>query len=302
MLVAQSLLALSLLWVAPALTGAAGPTPGDQPPAERAEQSPPERQGRDQVRRRLREELESYRKRLDSAVRLLDEGGDPAKVREDLERAAPWGGRSGGRPVRGSGPRADGPGRDGPEGGDRPAARPLPGDERFDMSPEERADILRFLDESVPRVATRLRELDQSNPDLVTRLLTRMRPRVREVTESGPSDPRGRELRLDEFRTSLDVMWARRALDESRGKDAAAVKARRDELRATIGSHFDAQAALQEHEADRLVQRVERLRKDITERRRDRDEIVERELDGRGRPGARPDRRDGADRAGDGTN
>ncbi len=263
-------------------TAVAMPGPeSPQPPSDRAaEKTPSNRPPRDQVRRRLRAELENSRDRLDEAIRRLDEGGDPARIREELERATP----RANRPGRAG--RADGPAREFRPLDDRSPVRPLPGDATFDLSPEERARMLTFLDEHAPRVGLRFRELDRTTPDLVTRLLTRMRPRVREVMQTGASDPKGRDLRVAEFRASLDVMWARRELDGALAlHDQGAVRAARDELSTALGAHFDAQSALQEHEIDRLAQRVERLRKDLNDRRAQRAEIVEREMSDRWRPG-----------------
>ena len=267
------------------------------PSPSRAEPPAGVKPGRaDQSRRRTREDLQALRDRADAAIRRIDEGADPALVREEFDRNSPW--RSGGRGGRSG--RPEGTGREGGPGDDRSTARALPG---FEVTPEERQKILRFLDEHVPRVGAKFREMDKTNPELVTRLLARMRPRVREVLESGQNDPGGAELKISEFRTSLDVMWARRGVDEARGSgDEVTLKAKRSELRSAIAAHFDAQVALQEHEADRLAERVEKLRADIKERRAGKERIVDREMEGPSpregggeRNSPKPDRREPRD-------
>ena len=191
------------------------------PSPSRAEPPAGVKPGRaDQSRRRTREDLQALRDRADAAIRRIDEGADPALVREEFDRNSPW--RSGGRGGRSG--RPEGTGREGGPGDDRSTARALPG---FEVTPEERQKILRFLDEHVPRVGAKFREMDKTNPELVTRLLARMRPRVREVLESGQNDPGGAELKISEFRTSLDVMWARRGVDEARGGGPATIRAAR---------------------------------------------------------------------------
>ncbi len=278
----------------------------DRAPARQPESTPPSparaeppagaKPGRgDQSRRRTREDLQALRDRADAAIRRIDGGEDAAQVREEFDRSSTW--RSGGRGGRSG--RPEGMGREGGPSDDRPGARALPG---FEVTPEERQQLLKFLDEHVPRVGAKFREMDKANPELVTRLLARMRPRVREVLETGQTDPGGTELKISEFRTSLDVMWARRGVDEARGSgDEGTLKAKRDELRAAIAAHFDAQLALQEHEADRLAERVEKLRADIKDRRAGKDRIVDREMEGPSREGPgernspRPDRREPKD-------
>jgi len=270
----------ALIWVSMlAGAGVGHKQPPESRPAASAQAEPPaaERPGREQVRQRLREELQASRDRADAAIKRIDEGADPVQVREQMDRDS--GGRGPWRAGRGL--RNDGKDRDGPEGNDRRSPRPFGSDSPFELTPEEREQMLRFLEEHAPRVGAKLREMDGATPDVVTRLITRMRPRLREVMEAGPGDPAGHELRLTEFRSSLDVMWARRAADEARKSgDSGAHRARRDELRTALAAHFDAQVALQEHEADRLARRVEKLRADLQDRRASKDRIVDRELEG----------------------
>lgn len=252
--------------------------PGAQPPSrDRAIATPAS--VKQQIRSRL-DELDAARKRLESLQQRLDQGADAADIRAELDRSGGRGGSRMMRPERFDMRRADVEGEGGPRSG--PDSRP-------EISPEERQRLLGFLDENAPRVAQRLRDADRANPELVTRLLARMRPRLRDVMESGKGDPAGTELRLAEFRTSMDVMWARRAMEEAKGSaDAGKQSAAKDELRKAVGEHFDAFLALQEHEADRLTARMEKLRKDIAERREGRDRLIDREIEGLGHepPGA----------------
>lgn len=249
-----------------------------EPPA------PDARAAREQLRKRFREEVVTLREHADTALRKLDEGADLNAVREDFDRWTRWQGRFS-RPWRGEGPERDA----GPD--DRKVFKARTPDPQGEMTPAERQQTLKFLEENVPRVGAKLRELDSSSPELVTRLLTRMRPRVNEILEADAGEGGDRALRLAEFRASLDVMWARRAMDEARRSgDQGALAARKDELRVAISAHFDAQLARQEHDADRLARRVDKLRSDIKERREMKDRMIERELESpwRGPPDGRP--------------
>lgn len=246
---------------------------GSQPPGR--DRAPATQAGVKQLLRARLDDLDAQRKRLEALQQRLDQGADPSDIRADLDRT---GGRGGSRmrPERFDMRRADMEAEGGPRTG--PESRP-------DISPEERQRLLGFLDEHVPRMAQRLRDADRSNPELVTRLLVRMKPRLHDVMESGKGDPKGADLRLAEFRTSMDVMWARRSMDEAKqGADASKQAAAKDELRKAVGEHFDAFLALQEHEADRLTDRMEKLRKDIAEKRDGRDRLIDRELEGLDHP------------------
>src|SRR5262245_14547552 len=136
-----------VLWVTVIMPGSAGVDGQSQPQNAKASVRPDgqstgrDRSGaqRDGLRRRISEwliENEGHRRQAEDVLRRLDEGADPAQVREELDRigivrqgSGTRGGRAG-RPEES--PRVS------PGGEEGPGPRPLPGDVRFKLSPEER--------------------------------------------------------------------------------------------------------------------------------------------------------------------
>lgn len=264
--------ALSVLGMA-TLAGAFQPPGGVRPdrpidrPAERrppGEQPPTDREGMKAFIQRRLEDLRLRTEALDRALKRLDEGADPAAVREDVESP-----RGGGR--RGAGGPGDRFG--GPDEQMMPPAQPLP-----PLSPEQ---TLKLLDEVAPRMAARVRQFAASNPEFAERMIGRMRGKLDELRGIREHDPALFRLKAAEMQGAYAVMETMRKFRGAVRENASPEEAGRlrEELKTAVGEHFDQQLAVQQHEVERLTERLEKLQSEIKDRQQGRDRIIERQVD-----------------------
>ncbi|MBX3403352.1 MAG: hypothetical protein KF699_08080 [Phycisphaeraceae bacterium] len=247
--------------------------------------------GRRMLRELIERRLEFSRRqqeRMERALRMLEEGADPADVEAefpDIGRG-PSGPAGAGGPPGGMmdgdmgdgppGPRGPGrgqrePGGSGSGGREPPLDRPL--------TDEERAAVREFLRTAQPRLHEMFAELEAADPDEAARRLREMFPRIRPMIELRQNDPALYELRMRELRTGREAMEAaRRFIEVERTASSPEAERTRAEaaLRAAVGAHLDARAEIGRHELARQIERAQRDLAEIEGRSADRDADVQR--------------------------
>jgi len=287
-------------WIAAATTAALGCgfAAFGQPPAEqRAPEAssqdgtkkddargerPADRMARPAVTQFIRKRLAEMKERqaaFETALKRIEAGEDPAKVRDELEP------RRNGR--RDAGPPRDGPDADGdPEFsrpiGERPGMdRPPPKggmDKPVPITPEERERALQFLREHMPKVGARVTELAKESPELVDRMLGHWIPKINEL-RSIRHDSELFELKVREMEGGQKIMWAVRAYRDAVSKKTADIDSRKAELREAFSNQYDTQLEIQKRDADRLAKRIESLREEIQKRQTDRESTIDRQIE-----------------------
>lgn len=294
--------AVGCLLACVSLAGAVAVGPEEAPPprreqAERAEGRPDSRQwDRGAARARLGASIEELRRMeagIQAAIERLERGEDAAAVMADVERL-----RASMRPgflfagARGLGEGAEAP------------ARPL--------TEEERARLVRFLEEHLPRMAARMKELAERDRPGHDRLLQRMSSRLIEAESMRELEPRRFRLKIAELAASSDVVEAGREIMElsrAPGQNREALASAEARLRAAVTARFDAHMALQADEVATLGARMERLQREFEALRASRDERIDDECQrmlqrlrhqGDGGPARRPGQRGPGTRPDDG--
>ncbi|MCE7975371.1 MAG: hypothetical protein DYG92_13775 [Leptolyngbya sp. PLA1] len=280
------------------------PEPGTEKLAERAprEVQPREGQPREAATARLQRRLEEAQRqqaRLAAAIKRLEAGEPVEDVMRDLDAGRPGQDDRGARPWRdGMGPESRGPERQdrpGPPGAGRPPEGP---------AGPEAEEVRAFIQQRFPEIWRRFEDLRKGNPEVAERHFGRFLPKVREAMALRESDPEMFEMRVEEIRGGIDAMVCvreyREALSLPEGDTARSDRLARAEadLRRVLGEQFDLRLRLQEHELRMLSSRVESLRKEIEEKRGERDAAVTDMLErisrggppdgGKGRPPGRP--------------
>lgn len=285
-------------------TGPANPEPPQDASATAPERGTPASDPeRARVRERLAFRLEMSKKqatRLEEALKLLDGGADLDDV-HDLVMPAREGMfsflRRGERGERGDGPgrpermdrppppRRGGPGAErGPEhdrdrpppppppphGGPGPEGRGGPGGE------DEGRRLMDWLREHNPELERRVDQARREDPELFRRVMQRFKSRV--ATMVGESDGALRDLRIAEFRITMESLRLVRGLREAirasgaEGEPATAAKAA---LRANFGEAFDTRRKIHAREIEVLEARVNMLREELGDRAGARDQFVD---------------------------
>lgn len=267
---------------------------------------PRESQPRDavtaRVQRRL-EEAERQRSHLADALKRLQDGEPVDEVMRDLDAARP------GPEDRGPRPGRDGLGMDQRGGPDRPDRADRSGPPGAGRHPEGQAgpnpeDVQAFIQQRFPEIWRRFEELRKGSPEAAERHFGRFLPKVSEAMALRESDPEMFELRVEEIRGGIDAMVCVReyrealSLPEGDGARSERLTKAESDLRRVLGEQFDLRLKLQEHELRMLYARVESLRKEIEDKRGDRDAAVTDMLDrisrggppdgGKSRPPGRP--------------
>ncbi|HEX2837523.1 MAG TPA: hypothetical protein VHN77_05295 [Phycisphaerales bacterium] len=231
----------------------------------------------------------------------LDGPGGPAGGRNDgmmpgdRGRGDPgaWGeprrderGMEGGkRPQPGQAPGPMGPGRAGGPGGG-PGWGP-------EGAPEDRERLMAAVERELPEFAARMKDLRKKHPQLADRMFQRLAPRVRDALRVREHDPEMFTLRIAEIKSGLSVLEAIHASRQARllddtAPDAASKRADAEkQLREAVGAAFDARLKIDEHEAQRLSERVNDIRAEIEKKRTDREKAVD-EIVGRAAKGEMP--------------
>lgn len=277
--------------------GTAIGAPQPEPRGERAQRPvPPHGQEGGGGRRVLREMIERrieftrrQMERLERALRMLDDGADPAEVEAefpDIGRGPGGPGGSGGGPggmIDGEpfdgppGQRGQGRGpRDGGAGGEGGMGRREPPPDR-PLTDEERAAVREFLRTAQPRLHEMFTELEKADPDEAARRMREMFPRFRPMIELRQNDPALFELRMRELRTGREAMEAARRLIEIE-RDAGAPEADRaraeEAFRGAVVAHLDARADIGRHELNRQIENARRELAELDRRASERESEV----------------------------
>lgn len=296
---------------------AAGPGQPEMPrPAEagQPEGQPREGQPREAATARLLRRLEESQRqqaRLAEAIKRLEAGEPVDDVMRELEAGRPGPDERGSRPWRdGAGMDQRNPERsDRPDRFDRPERGDRPGPPGMGRSPEGQSgpdaeEVRAFVQQRFPEIWRRFEDLRKASPETAERHLGRFLPKVREAMSLRESDPAMFEMRVEEIRGGIDAMVCireyREALSLPEGDATRSERLAKSEgdLRRVLGEQFDLRLKLQEHELRMLSARVDSLRKEIEEKRGERDAAVSDMLDrisrggppdgGKGRPPGRP--------------
>jgi len=135
-------------------------------------------------------------------------------------------------------------------------------------------EVRNWLRENEPETYRRLLEVQESGrrPDAM-RILEQAAPRMREMNELKQRDPKGYEKMVEMRRLERESFTqadsARRAPPEER--EAATAK-----LKETLGRLFDAREEVRVRELAELKRRVEALEKALTERKGNKEKLVEK--------------------------
>lgn len=278
-------------------------TPDQMPPGEREIEAPREgpRDGAPRDPKMLREMIdrgldESARatRRFEEARKMLDDGRPPDEVVRFLREA-----RSGmladrfverfrrgerpeppaplfdrdqgqGRPTEPKGPEARGPDGKGPD------ARPGPG-----MSPEQHAELMKFIRDVRPDFADRLEEWKKNEPGAFRAIMGRLVPKAVDAFRARNDDKDLYELRKEDLRATILVVEKahelRRWQMEHKGEEIDASK--KTELRDLMGKGYDARTKVREYEAQQLANRLESTKKQIQEAKDARESLLDRAVD-----------------------
>ncbi|MFZ2873100.1 MAG: hypothetical protein WAZ94_01310 [Phycisphaerales bacterium] len=267
-----------------------------QPEAPRRESAgdpegqPREGQPREAATARLLRRLEEAQRqqaRLAEAIKRLEAGAPVDEVMRELDAGRPGPDERGPRPWR------DGAGMDQriPERSDRsdrfdrPGRGDRPGPPGMGRSPEGQAapdaeEVRAFVQQSFPEIWRRFEDLRKASPETAERHLGRFLPKVREAMALRESDPAMFEMRVEEIRGGIDAMVCireyREALSLPEGDATRSERLAKSEgdLRRVLGEQFDLRLKLQEHELRMLSAHVDSLRKEIEEKRGERDAAV----------------------------
>ena len=214
-------------------------------------------------------ELDTFRGNIAGAIAKLDAGEPIEDVLAEMPRLNEWIRRA----ASARGPMAGGPEGLLGAGGDRP--KPGSPERAEPIGPERQKELREFVGERFPRLHERFAALRDANPEVADRMFARIAPRVDEIQKLWRNDPDAAELKISEMQSGLDVLGARRTLMEAmRSEDAGDDQAAKAAMVRAIGKHFDAKIALREHEITKLEKQIERLRGDIAEHRKRRDDAV----------------------------
>lgn len=289
--------------------GETQPGKGQRPERDQAIPSDPA-----MLRQFIQRRLEATRRqaeRLETALKDLESGSDPAEVRRFLLREArPGGGQ--GNP--GEGPMRDapedGPGNQGQPGGDRPgnpqAGGPgaggrqgpatILGEPMVRLNEHERAMAMEIIRGERPDLAERI-ESSARMPDVRERIYDILGFSLRGLADDKRRDPAVVPLRLDEISSLLEIM--RVSGDYARQKRAGgsddALQPLRDRLRAAAAEQFDTRLKIQQRQVERLGHEAEKMKANLARLAAERDRIVDEKtqqmlrlaerIPDRGRPG-----------------
>lgn len=129
-----------------------------------------------------------------------------------------------------------------------------------------------------PRLADRLNEARQRNPERAEWALRQMWPRLHHLVELRSDNPDLYKLRVADQRHKVETLRLVQQLRVARlrNEDPKRIEALREDLRKRVNEHFEVRQRMRQHELEQLAERVEQLRKELSERRANRDELISR--------------------------
>jgi hypothetical protein len=145
-----------------------------------------------------------------------------------------------------------------------------------DLTPERRAQILKFLRETAPPLADRVERELRERPDQADRIFGRLAPRVIPQIELRERDPELFAIRVESMRLDWRI---RQAAVAARNAAPSARSEARDALLQLVGDRVDLAIRERALMLDRFEQRIEGMREDLQSERERRDEIVAEKFD-----------------------
>lgn len=212
---------------------------------------------------RTGEPIEAVRREADKAMDAargfgpMFQGRGPARGNELGPQA-----REPRDPLGGPGPRGEGP-------GGRPP-RPF----LDSLTPEQRRAALEILRERGPQMFERLQRLERERPGEFDRVLRQRLPAMLDWMREREEDPAAFELRTRTMELERKAAEAARRAKDSGGADSEAA----GQLRGYLNELFDVRVQMGERELQRLSDRIEKIRQDITSREGERGPMIERRL------------------------
>lgn len=242
---------------------------------------------------RLQRRLDDMRQgqaEIEAALKRLDAGEAPERVREDLERQVRerLGGamrervderrREGprGPGMRGPGGPMGGP-PGGPLGGDPDGPRGMggrPGEPGGPPPVLDRERLMQLIQRHNPEFAEMLRQVERENPRAGERIMGRLEPQLRDLLVE--RDPEVQRTRVDMLRAGWDVLMEQRRLGDAmaRGDLEADLEKPKAALLAAMSRRFDLQAKLNTKDVERLERRLADLREESRRMSEGRDAFV----------------------------
>lgn len=206
--------------------------------------------------------------------------GRPAETSDGLEieqgvRSPAW--------PRDAWPRRDWRGRDGTVGPpDRSRYRQGMGGRSWDdeddeqMSPEQVAELMNFAEREFPKLHRRLISIRETDPTLFRKMIRRVRGPVSEIVRIQQHDPKAARRLIDAHRIEIDLTELQSQYQ------AAKNDAQREQLKATMRELVVKRCELRlqrlKAEITELEKRLEHAKKEMANRERDQDQIVDQEL------------------------
>lgn len=220
------------------------------------------------LQRRL-SEARSYASRLEDALERLDSGEDLREIRADLRDAIgdaviEWVDEH--REAR------EAHGRVVVRRRDRDLEEPP-----RRLSDEQHRALREIITAVMPDLRHRMDRLAESDPEEADRRMREMFPRFRPLIELREEDTEVFRMRLAEIATMREAVRLSReiARKQRRGADADELQSDHAALRALLEQHFEMRRRAQQHELDRLKERLRVIEKELEEHDRDRERLVE---------------------------
>ena len=282
-------------------TGAGAGGTGGERERGRANQQPPSdgKALREFLERRMEEHRQGL-KRFEEAMKKIEEGGDPAAIARELFEGA----RDNRRATPGSrgdeqSPSAQ-PGQRQGNGGGSNAMRGMEfglfGGPR--LSPEDRANARKALEEKHPELLRKLNSLAAGNAETGDRYVDGVHNRLRWLETMREKEPEEYALRMDELTNGLDVIKLGREVNELKKQSApdAAVSNARTRLREAMSTQFDTRQKLAKLLLTQLRARADKQEQEIKKNDQDREGQIDRRMEeflrmfeGKGKKGEKPE-------------
>lgn len=241
-----------------------------QPPPTGTGQQPQQPLDAKGLRKLIDARLEEHRqgaKRLEEAMKKLDEGGDPAAIgRELMEQFR--------ESRRGAGPGN----RGGAGGGERRSSE-------FDLtgpklSPDEHEKVRELLAQKHRELLDKVTELGAGNKELTERLIDGVGGRARWLEPMREKDPEEFSLRVKDLSTGLDVLkLGRVVIDAKKRGDTGVESAARGQLRTAMEARFDTRQQLSRLKLTQLRKQAEELEQSLSNNDKNRDTVVGKRTD-----------------------
>jgi hypothetical protein len=147
------------------------------------------------------------------------------------------------------------------------------------VKPHELNDALEILRDYRPELFERFEGWASRNPEEARRLLSRSVPMLSRLIRQRREDPESYKLTIQDmrlYRASTEIRQELRTFDHQEYAQRARELTSR--LRDVLTRHFDVRQQIREREIAKLQERVEALRKQVDERTRQREKIIEDRL------------------------